>query len=125
MNNRCTEDYAWVDELLEQKYYGYISEDEDNDERDYETFSNGEEERYAWVDDLLEKKYYSYVNVDDEKDDCETFSDDCETFSDDFDFLIRDLKTLIAYHEDRRQRRNKENDEVFALFNQMTANANI
>lgn len=119
MNNRCTEDYAWVDELLEKKYYGYISEDQDDSDRDYETFA--EEERYAWVDELLEKKYYGYISEDEDniKRDYHTFSDD------DCDVLIRDLKTLIAYHEDRRQRRNNQTDEVFALFNQLTANAQI
>jgi hypothetical protein len=112
--NEVMEHYSWVDELLEKKYYDYAVFEDEYDDRDYETFGYGEDERYAWVDKLLEKKYYDYVNVEDEK-------DDCETFVDDYDLLVSDLKNLISYHEDRRQRRAKQTDDVFALFNQMTA----
>lgn len=81
-------------------------------------------ENYAWVDELLEKKYYDYIS-DDEDDivqNCETFSsDDEENNESDVDLLIRDLKIIIAYHEDRRQRRNESTDDVFTLFNMLNS----
>jgi hypothetical protein len=86
------ENYAWVDELLEEKYYAYISEDEDDITVNYETFSQTE-------------------NQDQDQD-----QDDS-----DFNLLIRDLKKIISYHEDRRQRRNKQVDEFFELFNKLNA----
>lgn len=76
-------------------------------------------ENYAWVDELLEKKYYDYVAAeeDDIKRDYETFAYENAT---DFDLLISDLKKIISYHEDRKQRRRSEEvDNVFALFNQL------
>jgi hypothetical protein len=82
------ENYAWVDELLEKKYYDYISEDEDDISLNYETFSQNETQ---------------------DQDQDET----------DFDMLISDLKNLISYHEDRKRRRNKQTDDVFALFNEL------
>jgi hypothetical protein len=81
-------------------------------------------ENYAWVDELLEKKYYDYISEDEEDivQNCETFSsyeDEDKNNDSDFDLLIRDLKIIIAYHEDRRQRRNESTDDVFTLFNML------
>jgi len=86
------ENYAWVDNLLEEKYYAYISEDEDNITVNYETFSQMD-------------------NQDQDQDQDDSY----------FNILIRDLKKIISYHEDRRQRRNKQIDEFFELFNKLNA----
>lgn len=90
------ENYAWVDELLEQKYYSYISEDEDDITINYETFSQTE-------------------TKDQDQD------QDQDQDNSDFNLLISDLKKIISYHEDRRQRRNKQIDEFFVLFNKLNA----
>jgi hypothetical protein len=52
------ENYAWVDQRLEELYYGYALTAENCDE-----FQDAGllREKWAWVDDSLHKKYYGYA----------------------------------------------------------------
>ena len=112
MNTACAlsneilcENYAWVDAMLEEKFYDYVIQDNDDTDIDYDTC-----EHYAWVDSLLEEQFYDYIIQDDDNIhvNYETFGDqdqDQDQDNSDFSLLIRDLKIIIDYHEDRRQRR--------------------
>lgn len=86
-------------------------------------------ENYAWVDELLEKKYYEYINYEENvflnlktfspNDEYENYNDKCDS---DFDLLLRDLKIILSYHEDRRHRRKNQSDDVFDVFNMLNPN---
>ena len=52
-----TENYAWVDERLNELYYGYALTDENIDEFEEMGLLN---ENYAWVDERLNELYYGY-----------------------------------------------------------------
>jgi hypothetical protein len=90
-NDLLCENYAWVDAMLEKKFYDYHIEEDDDINLNYETFG------------LIDQRQHEYQEVDQDQDQEDS----------DFNLLVRDLQALIAYHQDRRQRRNSDLRDFF------------
>lgn len=87
INPILCENYAWVDAKLEENFYDYVVEEEDDINLNYETFGLMDQEEYQDQEES------------------------------DFNLLVRNLHELIAYHQDRRQRRSCELRDLFGFMN--------